>query len=148
MRKQNFISYDKKRSIKINLITSGIYILLTVLGSGFIDLISDIEQRKLSGTDYPGVVFLAMLVIMMLLLLITLIMYSVFLPLFLKLHSNYIDNVKNLIGILICNGSVALFFIRFAKFKFVLSYVLIVILGLFLTLTLKYNLIKKKIVSN
>ncbi|WP_040213277.1 hypothetical protein [Clostridium polynesiense] len=145
MKKQNFIDYDIKRSIKINLITSGIYILLVALGFILLEVVSNFEKKKAVGRIDAGLGFLVILFSMILILQIALAIYSVFLPLFLKLHSTYIDNLKNFIGIFICNFAAAFYLKEAFGFRFALNYILIVILGLFVTLTLKYYLIKKKI---
>ncbi len=140
MKEKKFILYDKKRTVKINLITSAIYILIIGICAGAAALISKSADRSYNdGWGYLGLILLVIFAILFILIL-----YTVLLPLFLKLHNNYIDNLKNLVGVFVCNAVITVFMWNSFGYKFALAFIATDIFGMLLTLTLKHRNIEKK----
>ncbi|MHC1685223.1 MAG: hypothetical protein AB6733_20180 [Clostridiaceae bacterium] len=137
----NFKEYNKKSCIKTNIITSSIFIAIALISFIlFYTIVSFSSEvvNKSNGFGDLAIIAFGILIINFILVVITILA-----PLFISIYKEYIDNLKALSGLWICNLIFG-FFMNYISTYFVKLILLGVVISLG-ALTLKYIYIKRKI---
>ena len=139
MKNRKFKEYSPLLCVKINLFTALILFILFICSKFFMEkFVSDIiSASKESDIDnaigaFVGIVLIGGLVG------ILLISYSILVPLIIPLFSNFSDNLKSLIGLVICNFGIS--YVLFSNFTLQLGllYFLTVSVGMYFFMYLRY----------
>lgn len=137
----NFKEYNKKSFIKTNIITSSIFIAIAlvsfILFYTIVSFSSEVAD-KTNGFGDLAIIAFGTLIINFILVIITALT-----PLFTSIYEGYLDNLKALSGLWICNLIFG-FFMNYVSTYFVKLILIGVVISLG-ALTLKYIYIKRKI---
>lgn len=144
----NFKDYSRKRCIKTNLITASVFIiavlLMTVVLFMFFiwEMIMDINGDVIvnDSNSFGSVIVFALGFFIMNIIMIII---TILTPMFIDIYEHYLDNLKSLAGLGVCNlifiyfiSKVSSYFIKYILFSMVASLVI---------LSCKYIFIKMKL---
>lgn len=136
-----FKEYNKRSCIKTNLITSiGFILIATAFFICYVSVLlvkKDEIAKADSGLGYVFLFAFGFLIISFMLIITTMVV-----PMFINIYDKYLDNLKSLIGLWLCN----LMFIFFMSFNFenLIKYILFGMLASLVILSCKYYYIKRR----
>ena len=137
-----FNEFNKEECIKNNVKTVVFFIVIL-----FICVVSDIALFKVSqpymqrlDNMFADLVAIVMFLFMTLLILI---IYSFIVTLKIRVYKNILDNIKSFIGLIICNGIVAIFLSAITTAKLAFGYILIVSLVCSISFFIRYSSVKR-----
>ena len=140
MRNRKFKEYSVLLCVKTNLFTAIILFILFICSKLFMEkFVSDIiSASKESDIDnaigaFVGIVLIGGLVG------ILLISYSILVPLIIPLFSNFSDNLKSLIGLVIVNFGIGYFLFSNFTLQLALYYLLTVSIGMYFSMYFRYT---------
>lgn len=143
--KREFVKYDSKKCFRINIITTIIFFVILIISTLFLNVISQIITKVFNSGKYNnGFADLAIIISLMFLVLLILFIYSLIIPWIIDLYNKLIDCLKLFIGITLSNILISVIIFNATTFILASVYLLSVIIGIALSFTTRYLLIKAK----
>ena len=138
MRNRKFQEYSALLCVKINLFTALILFILFICSKLFMEKIQNEAFFAVNEIDNAAGAMVAIILIGGFVG-ILLISYSILVPLIIPLFSNFSDNFKSLIGIVIVNFGIGYFLFSNFTLQLALFYLLPVFVGMYFSMYFRYS---------
>ena len=138
MKNRKFKEYSPLLCVKINLFTAFILFVLFICSKLFMEKFQNDALVTVNDLDNAAGAMVAIVVIGGLVGML-LISCSILLPLIIPLFSNFKDNLKSLIGIVICNFGISYFLLLNFTLQLALCYFLSTLVGTYFSMYFRFE---------
>lgn len=138
MKNRKFKEYSPLLCVKINLFTAFILFVLFICSKLFIEKFQNDALVTVNDLDNGAGAMMAIVLIGGLVGML-LISCSILLPLIIPLFSNFKDNLKSLIGIVICNFGISYFLLLNFTLQLALCFFLLALVGTYFSMYFRYK---------
>ena len=138
MRNRKFKESSALLSVKINLFTALILFILFICSKLFMEKFQNDSFSAVKDLDNAAGAMVAIILVGGLVG-ILLISYSIIVPLIIPLFSNFSDNLKSLIGLVIVNFGIGYFLFSNFTLQLALYYLLTVSVGMYFSMYFRYT---------
>lgn len=138
MKTRKFKEYSSLLCVKINLFTAFILFVLFICSKLFIEKFQNDALVTVNDLDNGAGAMMAIVLIVGLVGML-LISCSILLPLIIPLFSNFKDNLKSLIGIVICNFGISYFLLLNFTLQLALCFFLLALVGTYFSMYFRYK---------
>lgn len=138
MKNRKFKEYSSLLCVKINLFTAFILFVLFICSKLFIEKFQNDALVTVNDLDNGAGAMMAIVLIGGLVGML-LISCSILLPLIIPLFSNFKDNLKSLIGIVLCNFGISYFLLLNFTLQLALCFFLLALVGTYFSMYFRYK---------
>ncbi|MEG0308111.1 MAG: hypothetical protein RR636_09225 [Clostridium sp.] len=145
MKNRGFINFSLKRCVKINVVTSFIFVAMVKIMLDFSQWLFKFEEKRFDVSGVENDIIFLIFVLGFIIMAVVMSVYSMIVPMVIRIYKNFYNNFTSLIGIILCNFGVAIFLYKLYRSILISSIYLVLALGgTYINLTLKYSSIKSR----